>query len=194
MQAIDVLESIVRRRRTTKAAAMNAQRIPDNQIRQLLELADWAPNHGKTEPWRFFVYTDQALHEFGEQHARMYWAHTPESKRTRAKYEKLQMSARQASHLVIAVMKRTKQARIPVLEETAAVAAAIENLLLGAAALELSAIWSTGGMAHHPAMKQALHLDESDVIMGLLYLGYSDLPVRKGKRQLPLSEKVQWMG
>lgn len=190
--SFDCLSRLIRQRRTVKAAAMNGQKIPDVQIWQLLELADWAPNHGHTEPWRFKVYTDVALEEFGKIHAELYWTHMPEEKRQQAKYDKLILSAQRASHLLVIVMKRGENEKIPDQEEFAAVAAATENILLGAASLEIAAIWSTGGMAYHPALKEYLALEPDERVTGLLYLGYSDQAPKAGERRIPLTDKVTW--
>ncbi len=192
MNAFEHLEELIRSRRTVKAKAMNGKKIPDGQVKQLLQLADWAPNHGKTEPWRFRIYTGAALEKFGKAHAGLYWEMTPEESRKKAKYEKLIQSAQQASHLIIVIMKRTPNTRIPLLEEIAAVSASVQNVLLGATALNLASIWSTGGMAHHPALKKFLHLNEEDIIMSLLYLGYTDQEAKTGKRTVPLEEKIIW--
>jgi nitroreductase len=187
------ITDIIRNRHTTKAAAMNGQIIPDRQVQQLMELADWAPTHGKTEPWRFFIFGGEALKQFGRLHADLYWSDTDEDKRTRIKYDKLILSANKASHLIITVMKRSIGAKIPALEEMAAVAAAAQNILLGATALGIASIWSTGGMTYHPSLKKYLGIGEEDKIMGLLYLGYEDEPGRERKRQISLEEKVIWV-
>jgi hypothetical protein len=47
-------------------------------------------------------------------------------------------------------------------------------------------------MAYHPAMRAMLQLGEEDVILGILYLGYSDKPATEGKRVIPLEMKVIW--
>ncbi len=47
-------------------------------------------------------------------------------------------------------------------------------------------------MTHHESMKQMLGLAEDDMVMGLLYLGYTDEPSSEGKRNIPLSEKISW--
>lgn len=194
MPSFENLQSIINHRRTTKAANMNGKSIPDEQIKALLHLADRAPNHAQTEPWRFWVYSGETLENFGKDHALLYWKHTQEEKRNKTKYDKLIHSAQQASHLIIVVMKRTENARIPVLEETAAVSAAVQNMLLGATALNIASIWSTGGMTHHPALKDYLGLNDEDVIMSMLYLGYTDEPSKNRKRNIPLEEKVKWVG
>jgi nitroreductase len=75
----------------------------------------------------------------------------------------------------------------------AAVAAAAQNMLLGAAALGIAVIWSTGGMTYHPSLKESLGLDEHDRVMGLIYLGYSDEPEKERKRHIPLEDKAVWV-
>ncbi len=172
---------------------MNGQLIPDETVNQLLALADWAPTHGKTEPWLFLVYTGEALKNFGKAHADLYWQHTAEDKRTEATREKLEHNVDKASHLVVAAMKRGDNVKIPQLEEVAAVSAAVQNILLGATALGISSFWSSGGMTHTHALKEHLGLAADDIIMGLIYLGHTDEPAKEGVRNIPLTQKVKWV-
>jgi nitroreductase len=69
----------------------------------------------------------------------------------------------------------------------------MQNILLGAEALGISALWSTGGMTHHPALKSFWGLAEEDVVMGLLYLGYTNEPAAAGKRNGTATEKTKWI-
>lgn len=48
--SFSVIADIIKNRRSTKPAQMNGKLIPDEQVQQLLELADWAPTHANTEP------------------------------------------------------------------------------------------------------------------------------------------------
>lgn len=188
------ISAIIRSRHTTKAVMMNGQAIPDGQVGELLELADLAPNHGQTEPWRFFIFSGEALKAFGKIHAGLYWSHTDAEKRKQAKYDKLLQSACNASHLIIAVMKRSNNSKIPEWEERLAVGAAIQNILLGATALNISSFWSTGGMTYHPELKRYLHLAEEDKVVGLLYLGYTNNdPIKKRRRNISIDKKVKWL-
>lgn len=184
---------LVKDRRTVKVAAMNGAIIPNQEIQNVLELANWAPTHGKTEPWFFFVFTGDALKNFGKTHAELYWKNTSEENRKTTTYENLEHAVDNASHLIIAVMKRGDNPKIPLLEEIAATSASIQNILLGATALGIAAFWNTGGMTHHKAMKEYLNLSEHDLVMGLLYLGYTDEPKKVGIRNIPMSEKIKWM-
>ena len=192
MNTFESLKKTIQARRSSKPAEMNGQKINNDFIQQLLELADWAPTHGRTEPWRFIVFEDLAKQQFCLDHAELYKANTDLEKYSKAKYEKLKEQGDTLSHIMIVYMKRTTNNAIPVLEEIAAVSASIQNILLGAAALDISALWSTGGMTHHLAMKKMLDLADEDIIMGLLLLGYSDQPIQTGTRKIPMENKVVW--
>lgn len=45
--------------------------VPDDVIRTLLEAATWAPNHKKTEPWKFRVFKGEGRAKLGEEMARI---------------------------------------------------------------------------------------------------------------------------
>ncbi|QEC68733.1 nitroreductase [Panacibacter ginsenosidivorans] len=192
MTNFETLQHIIKGRRSSKPALMNGKKIDNSIIQQLLELADWAPTHGHTEPWRFVVYSGDTVQQFCNDHAELYKANTPEGKFLTANYEKLKHQGDNLSHIILVYMKRGNNPKIPALEEMSAVACAVENFLLGASTLNIAVLWGSGGMTHHPAMKNYLGLAEEDIMMGLLYLGYTDEPVKEGKRIVPLEEKIIW--
>ncbi len=169
---------------------MNGKAIDDAQISQLLDLANWAPNHANTEPWRFVVFSKEGLTQFCQDHADLYKANTAEDKFTTAKYQGLINMGNTVSHIIAVYMKRTENAKIPMMEEYAATAAAVQNILLGAQTLGIAVLWSTGGMTHQPSMKKYLGLADEDIILGLLHMGYSDEPAKEGKRSIPMEEKI----
>jgi nitroreductase len=187
----EIIADIIKNRRSTKPVKMNGKKIPDEQVKQLLELANWAPTHGRTEPWRFVVYSGNKVKEFCLQHAELYKTYTPPEKFEQANYEKQLHYGDLASHLIVAIMQRGDSPKIPALEEIAATAIAIQNILLGATAAGIASFWSTGGMVHHAVMKDFLQLKKDDVVMSLLYLGYTDEQL-EGRRQTEIGEKLTW--
>lgn len=187
----EIIQKVIRNRRTCKPALMNGKKIEDAIIRQLLELADWAPTHAHTEPWRFVVFANDAVKRFCSDHAELY-KEASGDKFEKAKYEKILHNGDAASHIIAVYMKRGNNPKITVTEEVCAASAAVENLLLGAASLDIAALWSTGGLTFHPAMKQYFGLQEEDQMIGLLFLGYSDNPPKKGERIVPLDNKIDW--
>jgi nitroreductase len=183
---------IIRKRRTVKPEKMNGRKIPDDLVLQLLDSADWAPTHGRTEPWRFIVFSNDKTVEFTRRHAELYRIHTDPSVFVEQKYKSLALQGENASHVIVAWMKRIPNHKIPEIEEICATAAAIENILLTATSLNIASFWSTGGVTHHRALREEFNLGEEDIILGLLYLGYTDEPFREGIRMIPLSEKIEW--
>jgi nitroreductase len=193
MEKFNVLEELVVNRRSIKPAVFNGRKIDDQQIIQLLTLANWAPTHGFTEPWRFVVYSGDAVKRFCADQAERYKLHEPSATFNTAKYEKQLHNGDKASHLIAVYMKRGSNPNITELEEICATAAAVQNILLGAEALGIAVLWSTGGMVLKPAMKDYLELGEADKMIGLLSLGYTDEESRPGRRG-PVEEKTKWVG
>ncbi len=187
-----ILSKIIHQRRSVKPGLMNGGQIPDEQVNELLHLADWAPTHGNTEPWRFIVYAHDSAKEFSRQHAELYKNNTLPEKFLTDKYEKLISNGDKASHIIVAIMQRGNLSKVPVIEEIAATAAAVQHILLGATALGIASMWSTGGMTHHKAMKDFFQLREEDIVMGIIYLGYSEKEL-SGRRATPMTEKIKWM-
>ncbi|MBL7696857.1 MAG: nitroreductase [Chitinophagaceae bacterium] len=192
MQGVDITQAI-RTRRTIKPEKMNGRIIPEDIIVDLLSQADWAPTHGRTEPWRFVVIAPGRVKEFATRHAGLYKQHTDPTSFTPEKFNKLVMLGENTSHIIMAWMKRVPNHKVPAIEEIAATSAAIQNILLTATAHGIASFWSTGGLTHHPAMKEEFKLGEEDIILGFIYLGYSDEPFKEGSRMIPLSEKIEWI-
>jgi nitroreductase len=186
-----IISGIIKNRRSIKPVKMNGKKIPDEQVKEILQLANWAPTHGRTEPWRFIVYAEDKVKEFCFQHAELYKALTPSKNFEQANYDKQLHNGDLASHIIIAIMQRGNSPKIPALEEIAATAAAIQNILLGATAAGITSFWSTSGMVHHTAMKDFLKLKKEDIVMGILYFGYSHEHM-EGKRQTSMTEKITW--
>ncbi|WP_299496950.1 nitroreductase [Mucilaginibacter sp.] len=184
------ISTIIKTRRTVKPFLMNGDKIPNNQITELLELTDWAPTHGLTEPWRFVVYAEPSV--FCHEHAEMYKHNTNAEEFNQSVYNNLAQQGNKASHIIIAIMHRGNLPKIPVFEEMAATACAVQNLLLGATALNIASYWGTGGMILKPAMRTFLQLRDEDEVMGVLYLGLAD-EYPQGVRRVPLADKVKWI-
>ena len=192
MNEYSVFKTIIESRRTVKPLMMNGRQIPAEEITELLSLANWAPTHGLTEPWRFKVYAGEQANLFCREHALLYQQHTPADKFKQDKFEKLLHMGDQASHIIIAIMHRGNLPGIPQLEEIAAASCAIQNLLLGATALGIASYWGSGGMAYHPVMHNFLSLPPEDLVLGILYFGYTDKQLQ-GRRNTSMEDKIDYI-
>ena len=184
------IADIIKKRRTIKPFMMNGGKIPEKEVSALLELADWAPTHGYTEPWRFRVYAEPS--QFCHQHAELYKQSVSAEDFAESVYNNLYHQGDNASHVIIATMKRGRVPKIPALEEIEAAACAVQNILIGATSLGIASFWSTGGMALKPVMHNFLELGDEDQMIGVIYLGYAD-EIPAGRRTVPSAEKITWV-
>ena len=187
-----VLESIYHRRNITPDN-FNGTIIPKEIIEKLLGAANQAPTHGYTEPWRFIVFSGEAIHKMTSQHAALYQQFTPPEKFSESSFLKIKHRGDLASHLIVAYMKRGNNIKIPRLEELCAVSCAIQNIWLLASSMQIGMYWGTGGMVHHSCMKDYFSLEAEDEIMGFLFLGNTDEEWPQGRRLIPLTEKIKWI-
>jgi len=163
-------------------------------IREILESAIHAPNHRITEPWRFHVFVGKGRGELARARA--------ETARLQAEAEgeEEEMAAGRISRerkkafrspVVIAVISEAGRDEVETLENYAACAAAVQNMLLTAHSLGLGTIWRTGPVAYHEHMREFFGLAVGDQIVGYLHVGYPDMGERP-RRRTPVEEKTVW--
>lgn len=189
-----IVRGIIKKRRTTAPEDFNGKPVERQIVQEILEAANWAPTHGMTEPWRFIVYESDKVKSFGQLHAGLYKEHTPAEQFLEKKYETILHRADKASHVIVSYLKRTDRKNIPLQEEIAAVACAIQNMLLVAASHNVASYWGTGGMCYHPSMKDTFGLEEEDLMIGFIFLGKIENDhFPDGKRNSAIADKVKWM-
>lgn len=183
--------ALMESRRSIKPSDFSERRVDDDVIWQMLSNANWAPTHGMTEPWRFFVYADAARVQLGKRLGEIYRDITPAEKMRPGKVEKLQANAAKSSHLIVIAMKRQSSGKIPEVEEIEAVACAVQNLHLTATAFSVGGYWSSGKAICSDALRDDLGLTTMDRVLGLFYVGYPKGDWPQGQRS-SVEEKVVW--
>ena len=196
MQQYDTLQfnSIIKNRRTILPPMyVKGKAIPDEIIWQILENANYAPNHKHTEPWRFTVFTGEGLSHFAELQARLYKEFAGE-KFKEIKLKKLLDFPLMSSHVIAIKMKRDKENRVRENEEMEATACAVQNMFLTATAYGLGTYWTTGGITYFEEAKEHFGLEEDDKLLGFFYLGYLERTIGDGYKRGDIREKVEWVG
>jgi len=163
--------------------------VADEIVWQLLENANWAPNHKSTEPWRFRVFAGNGLSTFARFQASRY-KETAGDRFRQEKYEKLLTAPSACSHIIAILLRRSS--KVPEVEEIAAVACAVQNIWLSAPAYGLGGYWSSGGITYDPAAREFLELREEDRLLGFFYLGVVRVASPGGVRG-PVGEKTIWV-
>ncbi len=184
------IHEIIRSRRAVFPPAYNGQPITRELIGQVLENANWAPTHKRTEPWRFKVFTGNALERLGAYLANVYKMNTPAEQYSDVKYNKMLKNPTRAGCVIAVCMERDPAQSLPEWEEIAAVACAVQNMWLTCTALGIASYWSTPGAILKA--DEFLGLKAGERCLGLFYMGYSDAPAPEGTRR-PIAEKTQWI-
>jgi nitroreductase len=185
------LKTLMEHRRSIKPSDFSDQRVKDSVVWEMLSNANWAPTHGMTEPWRFFVFADAARLRLGKRLAEIYLQVTPADDVKTAKADKLKTNAEQSSHLIVIAMKRQVSEKIPEIEEVEAVACAVQNLHLTATAFGIGGYWSSGNAICSNELRDELGLGSKDRVLGLFYIGYPKGEWPQGNRA-PIEDKVVW--
>jgi len=163
---VDV-ETAIRTRRTHKQ--FGPEPLAESEVRELLDLARYAPNHHLTEPWRFRLLglgTRAALEE--------------------AAGEKEAPKLRRAPTLVLATARLSGDAHTDE-EDLHATACAVYAVLLAATARGLASYWRTPAVLSEPHVRQLLGLANDERVVSLIHLGprISEPPLKERK---PLDE------
>ncbi len=190
--SIEEVHHLIRNRRSVFPAQYEKDKIiPREIIEQMLENANWAPSHGRTEPWRFTVFTGAGLQKLAAFQAALYREKSG-AKFDETKYRKLRETPLMASHIIAIGMHHDPNSKIPETEEIEAVACAVQNMALTATAYGIGSYWGSGGITYYQEAKPFFNLGPDDKLLGFFYLGYSAKPSPPGIRK-PITEKVIWV-
>jgi nitroreductase len=147
------VDEAIRERRTLKA--YTDETVGAGLVRELLELAVFAPNHHRTEPWRFVVLGPQTVARLADE--------TGDPKLLR-------------SRTAVVVGQVVDPDPATAEEDYAACACAIYAFMLAARSRGLASYWRTPGALRHPAAAGLLGWDDGVRPVGLVHLGRSADP------------------
>jgi nitroreductase len=146
------VETAIRTRRTHKAFGPDP--LPREQLEQLLELANWAPNHNLTVPWRFRVVGPRTLE-------RLKQVAGPEGA---AKLDRCPT--------LVVVSAALGEDPVQNEEDLHSTAVASYIVLLAAHARGLAGYWRTPGLLRGEEGRAAVGLSAEERFVGLLHLGH----------------------
>jgi nitroreductase len=168
--------------------------VPRQYVETMIEAATWAPNHRKTEPWRFFVLERGS--PVRERLAGMVSEWTfeniknPSPERRQQGAEQSRREALETPVLIFAFSVPGRDEEVT-RENYAAVACAMLNMQLAAHSLGLGAGWSTGRICLPDGLKPLLGAQPDWDIVGALYVGYAS--VVPAARRTPFGDVTTWL-
>jgi nitroreductase len=165
------VEETIRSRRSNLNVDLQRE-VPRHVVERLLGLAVTAPNHYRTNPWRFAVVTGDARVRLGNVVAEVAAA-KPDAKEAVVERQRVQFLR---APTVVVAASATDPDPIKQAENKHAVAAGVQNILLGATAMGLASAWRSGPPMIDPdttaRVKEEIGLEPTDEIVSFIYLGY----------------------
>lgn len=161
------MAQLIRSRRTVRQ--FRDQAVPMPLLLELLDTANWAPNHGLREPWRFVLYKGEARSAFADA---VIGALSAEDKQ---KYGQQRREAYMQTpvHLIVVMKEDPRQKQWD--ENFAAVCCWICSFQLAAWERELGVVWKTNPYMYVPAFRDAVGIKDGEKVVGVLHIGYPDI-------------------
>lgn len=184
-----MIKEIIASRRAVYPVQYNSETVTKEEIQSILESANWAPTHRRTEPWRFKVMQGEILPKFADFLAETY--KNTADKFSETKYNKYKTNPLKASAVIAICMQRDPNESIPEWEEIASTAMAVQNMWLTASELKIGAYWGSPSVIKY--MDQFFDMNEGEKCLGFFYLGKYDGPLDSGTRKSEIVEKTVWL-
>ncbi len=164
------LHEALRERRTIHA--FRPEPPPRERILAAIDAARWAPNHRRTEPWRFYLLGPVTATAIAELNAVLVVA----AKGAAAGAAKLARWREVPGWLAVTCVAADDPLQAQ--EDYAAVCCAIQNLQLALWSDGIGVKWTTGAVTRDPRFFAAAGIDAArERLVGLLWYGYpADVP------------------
>lgn len=184
------LRNAIASRRSFSLKDLSPEPIDLALVEQLLDAANWAPSHGKTEPWRFVVYSGNARRIVSDAFGAAFRLLNPQqpvdSAGERAQRDRVWQAP------VWIALGMHPDPKMPEWEELIAFGCAVQNLHLMASALGLAGKWTSSACALHPHVAEVVGFAPETRLFGFFYVGLPAVPWPEGRRR-PLAGKVRWV-
>ena len=159
------LASLIKSRRSNLFIDENGV-VTSEDVAALADAAQWAPNHKRTWPLRLCAVTGESRRQLGEVIADAMQQRGDDA----AKVEKTRTKYLRAP-LVMVVAYAEGTSDLETVENSYAVAAGVQNLLLTAESRGLAALWGSPAKGSQEAITAFCGMTQSDIVIGLIYVG-----------------------
>ena len=184
------IHEVIKNRRATPPRFISKKTVPKEIILQLLENANWAPNHKSTEPWRFKVYSGESKQNLANEIYSLLIEKKELGKQINLpKVEKFKAGIERVPVAIAIILERDIAERVPEWEEIAAVSMAVQNMWLSATAMNLGAFWATPEVL--PLLNNIIELKPRQKFLGFLYVGEIAMDYPAPGRG-DIVDKVEW--
>ena len=149
--------------------------VPAESVLKIFEAAVWAPNHGRTEPWRFTILGEQTKLKVAEQYRELALKKMPvdasDDHKKKAGDAAFRKMIEKPTIAAVSCIQDGDEIRRR--EDYAATCCAMQNVQLAAWEEGIGMQWSTGQITREHSTYAMLDIDPAgEYIIGFFYLGY----------------------
>ena len=154
------------------------------QLDNIIQAGLRACDHGWLRPWKYLIIEDAAREQFG---LLLEKTKTVMENRSLSDDEakKVRDKALRAPMIIAVVAKIVEHPKVPEIEQVLSAGASAQMMMTAAHAQGVGAIWRSASIMFHEKMREGLGLEQSDQIVGFIYLGTAKivkpLPLREPK-------------
>jgi len=153
--------------------------VPDELVREAIEVATWAPNHYVSEPWRFILPGKETVKRIVDLCSEMVSA----EKGAELGEHKRNAWCEKPGWLVITCQRNADELRER--EDYAACCAATQNLMLYFWKAGVGSKWTTGPITRDPRFFEIIDVDEADAfVVGMLWFGYPKITPTQSRQDI----------
>ncbi|MDO4229008.1 MAG: nitroreductase family protein [Capnocytophaga sp.] len=163
----EILNQIIKSRKSVFPAQYTGEELPSDIVEQIVDSANFAPNHKKTYPWRLRTFRKKEKEILGKELMRLYKENTPEDKFSERTYNEIGQKAEKSDTMITISVNFSGQ--VPQWEEIAATAMAVQNMYLTCTANGVGCYWGTPGFISK--LKNFLQLEENQECYGIFFMG-----------------------
>lgn len=182
------LFELIKSRRAVQPTQYTDQEITQEELKMIFESANWAPNHKRTEPWRFKIIQGDARKRFADFMVSHYKENTEIEKQSERTINVLTEKCLRSDKIVLICMKKSEL--LPEWEEVAATAMAVQNMWLMCTSMGIGSYWSSPSAIHK--VEKFVELEENERCLGIYYMGRLDGELMEGRRN-PVESKLEFI-
>ena len=153
--------------------------VPDDLVREAVEVATWAPNHHVTEPWQFYLLGPETISRCIDLVREI----TAEKKGDELAEFKAEQWSQKPGWLVV-TCKRSDDA-LRQQEDYGACCAAVQNLMLYLWKADVGTKWTSGPITRNARFFDIIGIDEAtEFVVGMIWYGYAKITPQQQRQSV----------
>ena len=183
------ISELIKKRRAIYPSQYKEDDISENDIREILENANYAPSHRLTQPWFFKVFQNESRIELANSMVK-HFKLSQDKKNIVFKEQKIIEKCIRSKCIISIFMSRDIAKSIPEWEEIASTAMAVQNMWLTCVEKNIGCYWGSPGYIEN--MGNYFKLKKNEKCLGFFYMGKFNHEEKLVSKRKDIFDKTEW--